>query len=106
MRTGADSALVVREEGALIATAGNTDQMEDIGTLTALMYSAAQSISASLETSLSYIHQHGTQKDLLILRIDAQTGLVIAFAEKLGLGGILYRARATASALAGILAAR
>ena len=103
MQTGADSALVVRIDGAFIATAGDTDKIEEIGTLAALMYGAAETVSASLRTSMSYIHQHGTGKDMLILRIDAQNGLVIAFAEKLGLGGILYRARATAAALAGVL---
>ena len=102
-KTGAEIALLVRTEGALIARAGKMDEIEDVGMLAALVYGAAQSIAASFKTSVSYIHQHGDRKDLLILGINGQSGLVVAFKGALGLGGILYNARQTAAALCELL---
>jgi predicted regulator of Ras-like GTPase activity (Roadblock/LC7/MglB family) len=90
-QTGAEIALLVRSEGALIARAGNMDEIEEVGMLAALIYGASQTIAASLKTSVSYLHQHGDQQDLLILRIDGQRGLVVAFKEALGLGGSCIR---------------
>jgi predicted regulator of Ras-like GTPase activity (Roadblock/LC7/MglB family) len=71
--------------------------------LSGLICAAAQAIANSLETSLSYVHQHGDKKDLLLLRINETFGLVIAFHQKLGLGVILYNARRSAIALRQIL---
>ena len=79
------------------------DEIEEVGMLAALIYGASQTIAASLKTSVSYLHQHGDQKDLLILRIDGQRGLVVAFKEALRLGGVLYKTRQTASALCELL---
>lgn len=104
-KSGAGVALVVRREGALIARAGNmqADELESVGMLSALIYGAAQSVAASMGSSVSYIHQHGEGKDLLILRINEKMGLIIAFDQALGLGGILYNARGSAMALGQIL---
>ena len=78
-------------------------EIESVGMLSALIYGAAQGVAASIGTSVSYIHQHGDRKDLLILRINEQMGLVLAFDQALGLGGILYNARRSAAALGQIL---
>jgi hypothetical protein len=51
------------------------NDIEAVGALSALMYGAAQSIGASIHTSLSYVHQHGGQEDLLLLRINETVGL-------------------------------
>ena len=103
--SGAESALLVSTEGCLIAQAQRmeTNQLECVGMLAGLICAAAQSIAGALGTSLSYVHQHGDKKDLLLLRINETFGLVIAFHQKLGLGGILYNARRSARALAQIL---
>jgi predicted regulator of Ras-like GTPase activity (Roadblock/LC7/MglB family) len=106
--SGAQSVLVVRAEGTFIARAGKmeSEDLEAVGMLCALIYGAAQSIAASIDTSLSYIHQHGDKRDLLFLGITAIFGLIIAFDEDLGLGGILYNARRSAAELGQILGAR
>jgi len=103
--SAAQIVLVVRTDGALIARAGNmqANDIETVGVLSALMYGAAQSIAASIHTSLSYLHQHGGQKDLLLLRINETFGLIIAYNQELGVGGILYNARRSAAALGQIL---
>jgi len=103
--SGARSVLVVKTEGTLIARAGTMESkdIETVGVLCALIYGAAQSIAASIDTSLSYIHQHGDKRDLLLLRITATSGLIIAFNGDLGLGGILYNARRCAAELGQIL---
>ena len=44
------------------------NEIEAVGALPALMYGAAQFIGASMHTSLSYVHQHGGQQDLLLFR--------------------------------------
>ena len=79
--SGAEIVLLVRTEGALIARAqkAQTNEIECVGTLSALICGASQAIANSLETSLSYVHQHGDKKDLLLLRINGTFGLVIAF---------------------------
>ena len=107
-KSGADIALVVRREGALIARGGDmkAGEIESVGMLSALIYSAAQGVAASIATSVSYIHQHGDRKDLLILRINEQMGLVLAFEQALGLGGILYNARRSAAALGQVLGSK
>lgn len=99
--SGAQTVLVVSAEGALIARAQKlkANDIEAVAILCALMYGAAQSIAASIDTSLSYIHQHGDKRDLLLVRINATFGLIIAFNEELGLGGVLYNARRSAAAL-------
>ena len=74
------------------------NDIEAVGALSALMYGAAQSIAASIHTSLSYVHQHGGQEDLLLLRINETVGLIIAYNQEFGLGGILYNARRCAAA--------
>jgi predicted regulator of Ras-like GTPase activity (Roadblock/LC7/MglB family) len=104
-RTGAELALVVRTEGAVIARAGmmQANDLEDVGILSALIYASAQSVGGLLETRVSYVHQHGEQKDLLILKIDPAAALIVAFGEPLGLGGILYSARRSAKELKEIL---
>ena len=79
------------------------NDIEAVGALSALMYGAAQSIAASIHTSLSYVHQHGGQEDLLLLRINETVGLIIAYNQELGLGGIIYNARRCAAALGQIL---
>lgn len=106
--SGAQSVLVVQAEGTLIARAGKMESvdLEAVGMLCALIYGAAQSIAASIDTSLSYIHQHGDKRDLLFLGITATFGLIIAFNEDLGLGGILYNARRSAAQLGQILGPR
>jgi predicted regulator of Ras-like GTPase activity (Roadblock/LC7/MglB family) len=103
--TGAKTALLVRTEGSLIAQAqkAQTAESESIGMLSGLICGAAQAIAGALERSLSYVHQHGDRKDLLLLRINETFGLVIAFHQKLGLGVILYNARRSAVALGQIL---
>ena len=103
--SAAQIVLLVRTDGALIARAGNmqANDIEALGALSALMYGAAQSIAASIHTSLSYVHQHGGQKDLLLVRINETVGLIIAYNQDLGLGGILYNARRCAVALGQIL---
>jgi predicted regulator of Ras-like GTPase activity (Roadblock/LC7/MglB family) len=99
--SGAESALVVRTEGALIAMAGNirASQAENLGMFSALIYAASQSATLSIGTSLAYVHQRGVKKDCLILKVNDQMGLVIAFDPAVGLGSILYHARLSASAL-------
>jgi predicted regulator of Ras-like GTPase activity (Roadblock/LC7/MglB family) len=103
--SGAETALLVRTEGSLVAQAPKveTHELECLGMLSGLICAAAQAIASSLGTSLSYVHQHGDKKDLLLLRINKTFGLVIAFQQKLGLGGILYNARRSAVALGQIL---
>jgi predicted regulator of Ras-like GTPase activity (Roadblock/LC7/MglB family) len=105
--SGAELVLVTTTEGALIARAGEMDttEIEGVGMISALIYAAAQSIGTSIGTSVSYVHQHGDKKDLLLLRINGNFGLIIAFDKLLGLGGILYNARRTAAALSQILGA-
>ena len=104
-QSGAEIALVVRTEGALIAMEGNMDpsEKETVGILSALIYGAAQGVASAIGTRVSYVHQHGDQKDLLILKINEKMGLVVAFDQTLGLGGILYNARQSAAAVAKIL---
>jgi predicted regulator of Ras-like GTPase activity (Roadblock/LC7/MglB family) len=103
--SGAKMALLVRIEGSLVAQAQTveTNGLECVGTLSGLICAAAQAIANSLGTSLSNVHQHGDKKDLLLFRINEWFGLVIAFEQKLGLGGILYNARRSAVALGQIL---
>ncbi|HWY92906.1 MAG TPA: hypothetical protein VNY04_08390 [Chthoniobacterales bacterium] len=76
------------------------NEIEAVGALPALMYGAAQFIGASMHTSLSYVHQHGGQQDLLLFRTNETLGL---YNRKLGLGCILYNARRCAAALGQIL---
>ena len=104
-QSGAEIALVVRTEGALIAMEGNMNpsEKETVGILSALIYGAAQGVASAIGTRVSYIHQHGDQKDLLILKINEKMGLIVAFDQALGLGGILYNARQSAAAVAKIL---
>jgi predicted regulator of Ras-like GTPase activity (Roadblock/LC7/MglB family) len=101
----AEITLLVRTDGSLIAQAQKmqTIRLEALGTLCALLCGAAQAIASTQGTSLSYVHQHGDNKDLLLLGINERFGLVIAFHQKLGLGGILYHARRSAVALGQIL---
>ena len=101
----AEIALLVRTDGSLIAQAQKvqTHKLESMGTLCALICGAAHAIANSQGTSLSYVHQHGDKKDLLILGINETFGLVIAFQQTLGLGGILYNARRCAVSLGQIL---
>jgi predicted regulator of Ras-like GTPase activity (Roadblock/LC7/MglB family) len=68
--------------------------IETVGMLSALIYGAAQSIAAPIDASVSYIHQHGDIKDLLLLRINETFGLIIAFDEELGLGAICMQCAA------------
>jgi predicted regulator of Ras-like GTPase activity (Roadblock/LC7/MglB family) len=105
IQTGADFALVVRTEGTLIAETGTviTDEIENVGMLAALIYGAAQKIGGLLSSGVSFVHQHSDQKDLLILRISGQSGLIIGFGQALGLGEMLYRGRRTAAGLAELL---
>jgi predicted regulator of Ras-like GTPase activity (Roadblock/LC7/MglB family) len=105
--SGAQLGLVVKTEGTLIARAGKTEttEIEGVGMLSAMMYGAAQSIAASIGTSVSYVHQHGDETDLLLLRINGTFGLIIVFHQALGLGAILYNARRSAAALNQILGA-
>jgi predicted regulator of Ras-like GTPase activity (Roadblock/LC7/MglB family) len=94
--SGAESALLVRTEGALIAWSGNgqTNQVECMAILCALISGAAQAIARSIGTSLHYVHQHGDKNDMLLLEVNETFGLVISFHELLGLGGILFHATA------------
>src|SRR5437868_15123640 len=105
IQTEADFALIVRTEGTLIAKAGTaiTDKIENVGMLAALIYGAAQNIGGLLSSGVSFVHQHSDQKDLLILRISGQNGLIIGFDQALGLGGVLYKGRRTAAVLADLL---
>ena len=105
IQTGADFALVVRTEGTLIAETGTviTDEIENVGMLAALIYGAAQKIGGLLSSGVSFVHQHSDQKDLLILRISGQSGLIIGFGQALGLGEVLYKGRRTAAGLAELL---
>jgi predicted regulator of Ras-like GTPase activity (Roadblock/LC7/MglB family) len=105
IQTGADFALVVRTEGTLIAETGTviTDEIENVGMLAALIYGAAQKIGGLLSSGVSFVHQHSDQKDLLILRISGQSGLIIGFGQALGLGEMLYKGRRTAAGLAELL---
>lgn len=98
-------ALLVRTDGSLIAQAQTvqTHKVECMGTLSALICGAARAIASTQGRSLSYVHQHGDKKDLLLLGINETFGLVIAFHQKLGLGGILYNARRSAVASGQIL---
>jgi predicted regulator of Ras-like GTPase activity (Roadblock/LC7/MglB family) len=104
-QSGAEIALVVRTEGALIAMEGNMEpsEKETVGMLSALIYGAAQGVASAIGTHVSYVHQHGDQKDLLILKINEKMGLIVTFDQTLGLGGILYNARQSAAAVARIL---
>jgi predicted regulator of Ras-like GTPase activity (Roadblock/LC7/MglB family) len=92
---------LVRTDGSLIAQAQEvqTYKVEYMGTLSALICDAAHAIAGTQGRSLSYVHQHGDKKDLLLLGINETFGLVIAFHQKLGLGGILYNARRSVVAL-------
>ena len=101
----AEIALLVRVDGSLIAQAqkGQKSKLECMSTLCALICGAAHAIARSQGTSLSYVHQHGDKKDLLLLGINETFGLVISFQQKLGLGGVLYNARRSAVALGEIL---
>jgi predicted regulator of Ras-like GTPase activity (Roadblock/LC7/MglB family) len=105
IQSGADFALVVRTEGALIAKAETviTDEIENVGMLAALIYGAAQNIGGLLSSVVSFVHQHSDQKDLLILRISEQSGLIIGFNQVLGLGEVLYKGRRAAAVLAELL---
>jgi predicted regulator of Ras-like GTPase activity (Roadblock/LC7/MglB family) len=105
IQSGADFALVVRTEGTLIAKTGTviTDEIENVGMLAALIYGAAQNIGGLLSSVVSFVHQHSDQKDLLILRISEQSGLIIGFNQVLGLGEVLYKGRRTAAGLAELL---
>jgi predicted regulator of Ras-like GTPase activity (Roadblock/LC7/MglB family) len=105
IQSGADFALVVRTEGALIAKAETviTDEIENVGMLAALIYGAAQNIGGLLSSVVSFVHQHSDQKDLLILRISEQSGLIIGFNQVLGLGEVLYKGRRAATVLAELL---
>jgi hypothetical protein len=76
------------------------NEIEAVGALPALMYGAAQFIGASMHTSLSYVHQHGGQQDLLLFRTNETLGL---YNRKLGLRCILYNTRRCAAALGQIL---
>lgn len=104
-RTGAELALVVRTEGVVIARAGTmqANDLEDVGMLSSLIYAAAQSVGGLLKTCVSYVHLHGEQIDLLILKINSTAALILAYDEALGLGGILYTARRSAEELAKIM---
>ena len=57
------------------------NEIEAVGALPALMYGAAQFIGASMHTSLSYVHQHGGQQDLLLFRTNETLGLIIVTIE-------------------------
>jgi predicted regulator of Ras-like GTPase activity (Roadblock/LC7/MglB family) len=105
IHSGADFALVVRTEGTLIAKTGTviTDEIENVGMLAALIYGAAQNIGGLLSSVVSFVHQHSDQKDLLILRISEQSGLIIGFNQVLGLGQVLYKGRRVATVLAELL---
>jgi predicted regulator of Ras-like GTPase activity (Roadblock/LC7/MglB family) len=105
IQSGADFALVVRTEGTLIAKTGTviTDEIENVGMLAALIYGAAQNIGGLLSSVVSFVHQHSDQKDLLILRISEQSGLIIGFNQVLGLGQVLYKGRRVATVLAELL---
>jgi predicted regulator of Ras-like GTPase activity (Roadblock/LC7/MglB family) len=105
IQSGADFALVVRTEGTLIAKTGTviTDEIENVGMLAALIYGAAQNIGGLLSSVVSFVHQHSDQKDLLILRISEQSGLIIGFNQVLGLGEVLYKGRRAATVLAELL---